>query len=82
MIRLIEFIFQVLYFALFLRVILSWLPHHEDQPIISIIYKITDPLLKPFQDLIPPWRLGIDISPILAGIALALVKEIIFKLFF
>ena len=80
--KIIVFLFQVLYFALFIRVILSWLPHHEDQPLISLVYRVTDPLLKPFQDLIPPWRLGIDISPILAGLALALAKEIIFKLFF
>ena len=82
MLSIVNFLFQVVYFLLFIRVILSWVAHHEDQPIVSIIYKLTDPLLKPFQNLVPAWRLGVDISPILAGFSLWILKMLVMQLFF
>ncbi len=78
----IDLIFQLLYLALLIRVLLSWIPHSEDHPIIHYIYRITDPMLKPFQDMIPTWKIGIDISPIFAFLALSLVKKIIFQILF
>ncbi|MCK5331204.1 MAG: YggT family protein, partial [Candidatus Marinimicrobia bacterium] len=50
--------------------------------IIQWIYKISDPLIKPFQQILPPMNLGIDISPILAIIALGVVKRFIFWVMF
>ena len=78
--KLIDLIFQVLNMALLIRVLLSWVPHNATHPIISLIYRITDPLLRPFQDIVPSWKLGIDLSPIFAFIALAIIRKLIFQL--
>ncbi len=67
--------------ALLIRVLLSWIPHNHYQPVIQILYQITDPILKPFQNLIPANRFGIDFSPILAFLALGVIRQIIFRLF-
>lgn len=80
--KLLDIVFQGLYFALIARIILSWIPHNAFHPFISIIYKITDPLLRPFQNILPSWNTGIDFSPILAFLALGFIRKIVFNLLF
>lgn len=80
--KVIDLIFQGLYFALLIRVLLSWFPHDRYHPIMQFIYTITDPILTPFQNIVPAWRLGIDLSPIFAFIALGFLRKIIFQLLF
>ena len=78
--QLIDFIFQALNMVLFIRILLSWVPHNAYHPLISIIYQLSEPILKPFRDLIPSDRIGIDISPIFAFFALSILRRIIFQL--
>ena len=74
--------FQALYLALLIRVLLSWIPHNTDHPIILFIYQLTDPLLRPFQNIVPSWRLGIDLSPLFAFLALGFIRKILISLLF
>ena len=80
--KLLDVLFQALYFALLIRVLISWIPHDRYHPIISIIYSLTDPILRPFQDIIPSWKLGIDLSPIFAFFAIGIVRNLVFQLLF
>ncbi len=77
MISLIDFLFQILIILLLVRVILSWVPHNPYQEIIQWIYRITDPMIRPFQNLVPPIGPGIDISPLLAFFALGILRKLI-----
>jgi len=57
----------MLMIAVFIRVMLSWLPMTGGQfnPLIAIIYQITEPILAPLRRVIP--RLGIfDLTPTIA----------------
>ncbi|MEK9657876.1 MAG: YggT family protein [bacterium] len=78
--RMIDMIFQAAYLILIVRVLLSWIPHNAYHPIISLIYKCTDPMLRPFQNIVPSWRIGIDLSPIFAFIALGILRRLLFTL--
>jgi YggT family protein len=75
--RFIDFAFQALYVSMLIRILLSWIPHDPFHPIISAIYKITDPILIPFRNMIPPIG-GIDISAIFAFMALGLIQKLIY----
>ncbi len=77
MYQLVDLIFQVFYLCLLARVILSWIDHNPNNEIIQWIYKLTDPLIRPFQDILPPMSIGIDVSPIFAFIALGFIKKFI-----
>ena len=78
--KFIDIIFQVLYLALLIRLLISWFPHDRDHPIMRVIYNLTDPILSPFQNIIPAWKIGIDVSPILAFFALGILRNIIFQI--
>lgn len=78
---LIDIIVQLLYVALFLRVILSWVPINPYNPIVELLITITDPLLKPFQNIVPSYKFGIDLSPIFAFIALSVGRKVLLIIF-
>ncbi len=73
---LIYFVFEILNLVLIIRIILSWIPHNRYHPIISFIYDITEPILKPFRNMIDPIQ-GIDISPIIVFILLRFLRNLI-----
>ena len=70
------FIFEILNIILITRIILSWIPHNKYHPIINFIYKISDPILRPFRNMINPIQ-GIDFSPIVVFIILSLLRNLI-----
>ena len=65
---------QVLWFAILIRVILSWFPVDPSNPIILILWEITEPVLAPFRRVIP--RIGMfDLSPIAAFLVIQLIQQ-------
>jgi len=74
--------FQLLYLALVIRILLSWIPHDPYHPIVNFLYKMTEPLLQPFRNIVPSWKIGIDLSPIFAFIALGILRKLIFQILF
>lgn len=76
--KVIAMVFEILQWAIIIRCFLSWIPHSPNNPLINIIYEITEPILKPFRFI----RLGgaagmIDFSPIFAILALMLIPQYI-----
>ena len=56
-------------FAIFIRIILSWVGQGGYNPATAIITTLTEPVLRPFRRIIPAMG-GFDISPIFAVILL------------
>jgi YggT family protein len=56
-------------YAIFIRVILSWVAQGGYNPATAIITTLTEPVLRPFRRVLPPMG-GFDLSPILAIILL------------
>jgi len=78
---LVSLIFNILYFLLVIRIILSWVRADSYNEIVSIIYRITDPILAPFRRL--PLQLGgMDFSPIIAFIVLSVLKSFIVNILY
>ncbi|MEK9132991.1 MAG: YggT family protein [Patescibacteria group bacterium] len=68
---------QLLIFAIFVRVILSWLKVPPRGFLFNIIVEATEPILGLFRRLIPPIGGVLDISPILAFFALDILRSIL-----
>ena len=70
--------FSVYKWILIIKILLSWIPHNPDHPIVGLINKVTDPLLTPFRNLIQiP---GIDLSPIIVFFLLGFLEKLIIQL--
>ncbi len=62
--------------AIIIQVILSWVAQGAYNPVISVIHSLTEPLLRPARNLIPPLG-GIDLSPMAAIIVLQLAQMLL-----
>lgn len=80
-VTLIDIAFEVYMALMMARIILSWIKHNPHQPIIKFVYETTEPVLGFFRRVIPPIG-AIDISPIVAFLALGLVKSILIRMIF
>lgn len=58
-----------------IRAVISWVNPDPWNPIVQFLVRATDPVLRPIQQLIPMWRLGIDISPIIAILAIQFIQR-------
>jgi len=62
-----------------LRIVMSWIPFGRDSRFMWTLYGLTEPVMAPFRNLIPP--LGMfDLSPILLMFLLSFVKTAIYGL--
>ncbi len=68
---------EIYSFVLIVRVLLSWFPNLDwGNPVLSTVSSITDPYLNAFRGIIPPIG-GLDLSAILAFIALSLMQQLL-----
>lgn len=65
---------KVLFYAMIISVILSWVAPGSRSPAAELVTQITEPVLAPFRRIIPNLG-GLDISPIFAFIALQLLQS-------
>lgn len=63
-------------FAIFVRIILSWISPGQYNPATAIITTLTEPLLRPVRRFIPALG-GFDISPIFVIIALGALSRVL-----
>jgi len=76
--QIIHNIFLTYTLLLLVRIIGSWFPNLNRYKWMHFIHAITDPYLNVFRRIIPPIGGTLDISPILALIALRLIERFIF----
>jgi len=60
---------NLFFFAILIRIILSWVAPHTYNPISAMAGSLADPVLRPFRRFIPPIG-GLDVSPIFAIVIL------------
>ncbi len=77
--RIVNILFQVYYWLIFARIILSFVRHNPYQPLIKFIYEVTEPWLRIFRRFVPPVGM-IDFSPIIAFFALEILRQLVLAL--
>ncbi len=73
---LIELVINIFLFAVLIRVILSWVNPDPYNPAVALLERLTDPVMRPAQRLVPPIG-GIDLSPMLVMIGLVLLQMLL-----
>ena len=62
--------------AVIIQVILSWVSPGHYNPVIGLVNKLSEPVLKPVRKVIPPMG-GLDLSPLFATLILLVAKMLI-----
>ncbi|WP_327037033.1 YggT family protein [Methyloterricola oryzae] len=74
--QLLELFFNVMTFSIIIRALLSWFGSMSYNPASSLLYSLTEPTMRTCRKLIGPIA-GIDLSPLIALIALQVGKMVI-----
>jgi YggT family protein len=64
----------IFYWLILIRAIISWVNPDPSNLIVQFLYKSTEPVLEPIRRKVPFWNLGIDISPLIAFLAIIFVQ--------
>ncbi len=71
---------QILSIAILVRILLTWFPIDQSNPIIRLLFDVTEPVLAPFRRIIP--RIGMfDLSPIAAMLVIQFVQTHLGQIF-
>lgn len=74
---------QLYWFVLIVRIVLSYVPALPEplRPVAGFVRALTDPLLLPLRNAVPPLRLGggmaLDLSPIILFFAIFIVQGLL-----
>lgn len=72
----ISFLLSVFYWLILIRALISWVNPDPLNPIVQFLEKVTEPILAPIRRILPVnLRLGIDISPIIAFLAIMFLRS-------
>ncbi len=83
MYRLIGLIFSIAELILLIRIFISWIPVNRDNRFVEVLYKITEPVLSPFRNLLARvvrQTLPIDFSPIIVLLLMAVLRYVILRI--
>lgn len=77
-IELLSAILQLYSFVLLARALISWIPNMDPyHPAVQILYQVTEPVLEPIRRVVPPLGGMIDMSIIIAFIAIMFLQMIL-----
>jgi len=64
----------VMWLAILVRVILSWFPIDPRNPVVPVVFDVSEPILAPFRRVIP--RIGMfDLSPLAALLVISFLAQ-------
>jgi YggT family protein len=52
--------------VIIIRALISWVNPDPYNPIVQFLTRITEPVLRPIRKLAPPYKIGVDLSPLIA----------------
>jgi len=67
---------KIYFYALLVMIIASWVAPGNRHPALMLINQITEPLMKPFQSILPSMG-GLDLSPILVFLVLQVLEKVV-----
>lgn len=74
--QLLDVLFNLYFFAIIIRAVLSWVGSGVYNPATSLLYSLTEPLLRASRRLLPPIS-GIDLSPSIPLVGIPLLKMLV-----
>ena len=74
---------QIISYMIFGRAMLSWLIRDQNNPIMSILIALTEPILTPIRNLLFRFKIGgnmVDFSPLAALLIIQLLMQFVLML--
>ena len=78
--NILDIVLTIAYWLILVRALISWVSPDPFNPIVQFLYKTTEPILYPIRKILPfRLKMGIDISPIIAFLAIIFIKAFLVR---
>ena len=58
--------------------LITWVSPDPRNSIVQFLHRVTEPVLRPVRNLLPPWKTGgLDLSPLIVIIAIQFIERVI-----
>jgi YggT family protein len=64
--RVLEVVLNIYMWVIIIRALISWVNPDPYNFIVQILTRMTEPALRPLRKLVPPHKVGLDFSPLIA----------------
>jgi len=71
----ISIILNLYMWVIIIRALISWVNPDPYNPIVQMLYKITEPVLQPIRKLVPVYNIGIDLSPLIVILVIIFLRS-------
>lgn len=79
-IRLIERLLDLYTWIIIAAAVISWVNLSPYHPVVRVLRRLTEPVLSPIRQLLPPWKTwGLDFSPMIAILLIQWVVPVILR---
>lgn len=76
---LVYYVLEALKWLIIARALMSWfVDPSTDNPVVNAIRRITDPILRPFSEMVPVMG-GMDLSPLVAFFAIHILQMLLVR---
>jgi YggT family protein len=74
-----DVILNIYMWIIIVRALISWVNPDPYNPIVRILTQVTEPVLRPIRKLVPPHRVGLDFSPLIAALIIIFLRSALIK---
>lgn len=69
---------EIMKWLIIARAVVSWFASGSTNPVVDLLQRATDPILRPIQRILPDFS-GIDLSPLVAYLGLRILQELVIR---
>lgn len=72
--RVLEIVLDIYMWVIIIRALISWVNPDPYNPIVQVLSRLTEPVLRPIRKLVPPYKVGLDFSPLIVVLIIIFLK--------
>ena len=72
--KVLEIVLDIYMWVIIIRALISWVNPDPYNPIVQGLTRLTEPVLRPLRKIVPPWKTGVDLTPLIAILIIIFLK--------
>ena len=80
--NIVDVLLDIYKWVIIIRALITWVNPDPYNPIVQFLNKATEPVLRPLRKLLPPWKLGLDFSPLVAVLVIHFILQPVARVLF
>ncbi len=77
--KVLEIVLEIYMWVIIIRALISWVNPDPYNPIVQVLTRLTEPVPRPIRKLVPPYKVGLDFSPLIAVLVIIFLQWALIK---